>query len=319
MIGLPLLCNFLYESEFCSQLWMLYNQNKQLIACGDAFPDRYAVKLDKGEYTIMVQVRHEDRALLEKVTQDLPLQVVIKLGSNINLDVYSSFDQGMIQGKKASAITLTAGQRKPYYIGHIPGDKIPRGAAAGQFLQGTLTLTTDEQGKSVATFPFRYYLNELGSKKKSGEKEKENGQSYGRDSVKELSTNSYRDSVKDSKENGSASKETGKERKTADEEFEEAACEFCAQQLAKGSMGAEAMFQKLIQRNPQANQLMLAKMQSLLKNDKEVEETEDSSKREETNKQVIALAEQILVNINPEKLLLSLGCRQDKNDQAACK
>lgn len=43
------------------------------------------------------------------------------------------------------------------------------------------------------------------------------------------------------------------------------------------------------------------------------------SKREEVNKQIIGCAEQVLVNINPEKLLLSFGCRQDKSDLATCK
>lgn len=125
-VGLPLLSNYLYESEFNSQLWMLYDQNKQLLACGDAFPERYPVKLDKGEYTIMAQVRHEDRSLLEKVTQDLPLQVTVKLSSALNLDVYAAADQGLIQGKKSSAAVIPAGHIKPFYVGHLPSDKVPR-------------------------------------------------------------------------------------------------------------------------------------------------------------------------------------------------
>lgn len=41
--------------------------------------------------------------------------------------------------------------------------------------------------------------------------------------------------------------------------------------------------------------------------------------REENNRQVIELADKILANVNPEKLLLGLGCRQDKNDQTSSK
>jgi tripeptidyl-peptidase-2 len=41
----PWMCDLLYESEFESQLWMLYNSHKQLVACGDAYAPRWAAKV----------------------------------------------------------------------------------------------------------------------------------------------------------------------------------------------------------------------------------------------------------------------------------
>ena len=43
--NLSLLSDVLYESEFESQLWMLYNSNKQFVACGDAYPSRWSIKV----------------------------------------------------------------------------------------------------------------------------------------------------------------------------------------------------------------------------------------------------------------------------------
>jgi tripeptidyl-peptidase-2 len=42
----PLLSDVLYESEFESQLWMLYNSHKQLIYSGDAYPSKWQAKVN---------------------------------------------------------------------------------------------------------------------------------------------------------------------------------------------------------------------------------------------------------------------------------
>ena len=43
--NLSFLSEVLYESEFISQIWMLYNSHKQLVSYGDAYAQKWTVKV----------------------------------------------------------------------------------------------------------------------------------------------------------------------------------------------------------------------------------------------------------------------------------
>ncbi|XP_015431328.1 PREDICTED: tripeptidyl-peptidase 2 [Dufourea novaeangliae] len=172
-----LLSDLLYESEYESQMWMVYDCNKQLVCCGDAYPSKYTIqKLEKGDYTLKMHVRHEKKDLLDRLV-DMPLLLSQKLSNPITLDVYASQSQAIIGGKKMVAASIPPGHILPLYVAPMSNEsKISKGATLGSYLQGTLTFCKDDIGKRVDCHSFKYILSEPTKKNSStaskAEKEK---------------------------------------------------------------------------------------------------------------------------------------------------
>ncbi|BFZ00765.1 hypothetical protein BsWGS_03804 [Bradybaena similaris] len=167
-----LLSDLLYESEFESQMWVMYDKNKQFIAAGDAYPHQYVTKLEKNDYTILVQVRHEKRELLEKL-KDMVILIKMKLTTPLNLDLYPTWQAALTGGKKLSQITAHKGLTFPVFVPQIPDDKFPKGCAPGWTFTGHLTLCKEEPAKSKSGAKFKYFVSELPGKGKSDGKKKE--------------------------------------------------------------------------------------------------------------------------------------------------
>ncbi|KAJ8670647.1 hypothetical protein QAD02_001906 [Eretmocerus hayati] len=160
-----LMSDLLYENEYESQLWMIYNSNKQLIHCGDAYPSQYTIsKIEKGDYTLKMQLRHEKKEALDRLT-DMPILLTQKLGSQVTLDVYASQSQALIGGKKMVAASIPPGHVLPLFIAPLLNEsKISKGATLGTYLTGTITFCKDEIGKKVDIHPFKFVLSEPAKK-----------------------------------------------------------------------------------------------------------------------------------------------------------
>ncbi|XP_062522156.1 tripeptidyl-peptidase 2-like isoform X3 [Corticium candelabrum] len=154
------LSNLLYESEYESQLWMLFDSNKQLITCGDAFPHKYAVTIDKGDYTLRLQVCHSRREQLERL-KDMIIVIKHKLPSPVSVDVYGSLTQAMrASGSKCKSLKLGPGNCIPLYIMPPAEDKIPKAVKPGHILQGTMSFAKDSEVKKVDSCLFSYVISE---------------------------------------------------------------------------------------------------------------------------------------------------------------
>lgn len=290
----PIFSSVLYESEFESQFWMLFDTNKSLMQSGDAYSGGSYFKLDKGDYVIRLQVRHEKKDLLEKVNEAV-LLASFKLASAINLDVYKTFNNAIVaNNKKITSFPMAGGITKPIYIAPLPVEKITKNAVAqSSWLEGQIILAKDELGRKVDTNTFQYIITEGPVVKKS---------------------------------NGGAAKEN----KSKMEEYKEGLRDYQCQMIAKlEGEDAENLYREVLAANPNFAGAHLALIQSIetptgsdLKNQlphafvkqlKDGFDVEDSRTKLE---KILKLLGLVIEGINQEALLAFYGLKSDNRPDA---
>ncbi|WIA14765.1 hypothetical protein OEZ85_003250 [Tetradesmus obliquus] len=150
----PLTNRYLYDSPLEAQLTQIFDSHKRLLYTGDAVPDEVA--LAKGEHSARLLLRHDDRALLEKL-KGTCLVLSRKLDSPVAVPVYSSHAAALTGGSAAGECFLSAGDRAMLWLGPVPEDKLPKDAQ-GRVLEGTLSLGQLRRGSGAApaVTPFAY-------------------------------------------------------------------------------------------------------------------------------------------------------------------
>ncbi|KNE68540.1 hypothetical protein AMAG_12708 [Allomyces macrogynus ATCC 38327] len=132
--SLPGLANVLYDAPYEAYLLMVSDVFQRTIAFHDMYPK--SVKLDKGEYTVRVQVRHDDAALLERIST-LPLAVDFP-AKGVSVDMFPSFADAVTKGSKwPSKVSLNLGESRALFV-VVPAEV--KDANPGDLLLGSITV-----------------------------------------------------------------------------------------------------------------------------------------------------------------------------------
>ncbi|KAL8612352.1 hypothetical protein ACOMHN_020171 [Nucella lapillus] len=290
LVDCSLLSNLLYESEFESQLWMMYDANKQQLSSGDAYPHQYSVKLDKGDYTVLLQIRHEKREALEKI-RDVVVLIHHKLPSTLTLDLYSSWANCLAGGKKMStSLNLEKGGVTAMFVAPLPDDKVPKGSGAGWYLSGSLSLAREEPAKKASTIGFNLVLTETpqrsnAAKNGKGKNKEDKGKDKGKDKEKE--------------------KEKEKE-KSKEEEYTEAVRDLKISWIQK--LPAEnGLYEQVKQEYPGHIPVLLARLQLL----------DNAEGRQKSLGEILSLAQEVVSLIDTDELLMYFGMKTDQRPDAS--
>lgn len=153
----PTLEKLLYESEFESQLMMIFDSNKKLIHTVDAFPRRYKFKLvGKGTHTVRMQIRHEKIKQLEKMKQH-PIIIARQLSKAVPVTLYRNRSDALLNSgtnKVGKKVKLHTGKMLTLFAASPSDSALPKEASSGDRLCGRLQFK--RQGGDVTSIEFQY-------------------------------------------------------------------------------------------------------------------------------------------------------------------
>ncbi|MCL4177805.1 MAG: S8 family serine peptidase [Verrucomicrobia bacterium] len=140
----PALNGRLYDGEFESQLWMLFDDANQLLAVDDGW-DPGAVRLGRGRHLLRFHLRHDQSAWLDQL-KELPLLLDQDLDSALEVSCFADPDEALVGGTKFSGRSLAHGERARFFLAAPPLFELTRHAKPGDLLIGTIRYDAAEGG-----------------------------------------------------------------------------------------------------------------------------------------------------------------------------
>lgn len=136
----PATDDLLYESEFGSLLWMLFDSGKHRVAVNDVFAD--GVSIGKGSHVLKLQLRHSDVSRLERMT-DMIMQLDRPLSNSVSLGVSTSRADAVTGKTGGVPSTLDTGERVLLHIVAPTDKQLGSEVEPGDTLLGQITYGDD--------------------------------------------------------------------------------------------------------------------------------------------------------------------------------
>lgn len=139
--------NYVYDGELSGQLTIVSDVSGKVIGVGDVYAEKLKVK--KGDYNVVVCLRHEDPVFLKSFEQQL-LQVERKLESGVSLPIYGSYSNAILGTNELKKLTLAPGEKAALFIGRLGQSvELPKDAKPGAVLTGKLQVAATSAGKQA--------------------------------------------------------------------------------------------------------------------------------------------------------------------------
>eukprot|EP00158_Paraphelidium_tribonemae_P009110 Partr_v1_DN28774_c0_g1_i4_m63419 putative tripeptidyl peptidase ii len=144
----PVVDNLLYDSVYDSVLFMVHNSRKRRLFFGDIYPKD--MKLAKGEYTVRLQIRHDQVAMLEKI-KNMPLLVDMTISSPIKPSLYGAHGDVFDSSKKpiSKSFQLDINASKALFFDCFVAE-YPKDAKPGDLLVGSMSYGVKVEGGTFA-------------------------------------------------------------------------------------------------------------------------------------------------------------------------
>jgi tripeptidyl-peptidase II len=130
----PKVDDLLYDSEYGGFLIAVFDPNGKRIGTDDIWP--HPISIGKGEHTLKLWIRHDDRSKLDAL-KSMPMAQERSLGSPVTLSIYPTLIAAQNGGPTFRGHWLNPDQKERFFVGNI--SSAPGGTIAGDVLLGSIT------------------------------------------------------------------------------------------------------------------------------------------------------------------------------------